>query len=41
MCEICVKLDDKMEHYLRLAYRVTDQRTLDGIEKLIAEMKAQ
>jgi hypothetical protein len=41
MCEICVELDDKIAHYQRLAYRVTDERTHDGIEKLIAEMKAQ
>ena len=41
MCETCAKLDDKIRHYQGLAYHVVDQRTLDGIEKLIAEMKTQ
>jgi len=39
--KICVKLDHKIDHYQRLACHVIDQRMLDGIGKLIAEMKAQ
>jgi FAD/FMN-containing dehydrogenase len=41
MCEKCVELDGKISHYRRLAIGITDRRTLDGIQKLIEEMKAQ
>jgi hypothetical protein len=41
MCEKCAQLDAKIEHYLRLSSRLTDQPTLEGIEKLIEQMKAQ
>jgi hypothetical protein len=41
MCDKCVELDGKIEHYQRMASRITDQLTLDGIKELIARMKAQ
>jgi hypothetical protein len=41
MCEKCVELDGKIEHYQRMASLITDQTTLDGIKELIARMKAQ
>ena len=41
MCDKCVELDGKIEHYQRLWSRITDQPTLDGIKELIARMKAQ
>jgi hypothetical protein len=41
MCEKCVELDSKIEHYQRLSSGITDQCTLDGIEELIEQMKAQ
>ena len=41
MCEKCVELDGKIEHYQRMASRMTDQATLDGIKELIKRMKAQ
>jgi FAD/FMN-containing dehydrogenase len=41
MCEKCVELDGKIEHYRRIASRITDQATLDGIKELIERMKAQ
>ena len=41
MCDKCVELDGKIEHYQRLSSTVTDQPTLDGIKELIEEMKAQ
>jgi hypothetical protein len=41
MCDKCVELDGKIEHYLRLSSRITDQTTLDGIKGLIEQMKAQ
>jgi hypothetical protein len=41
MCEKCVELDSKIEHYLLLASRITDQPILDGIKQLIERMQAQ
>ena len=41
MCDKCVELDGKIEHYERMSSRITDQPTLDGIKELIAKMKAQ
>jgi hypothetical protein len=41
MCDKCVELDGKIEHYRSLSSRITDQPTLDGIKKLIEEMNAQ
>jgi hypothetical protein len=41
MCDKCVELDGKIEHYQRMASRITDQLTLDAIKELIARMKAQ
>ena len=40
MCDVCIEIDNKIEHYRRLARQVTDQPTLDGIERLIAECYA-
>jgi hypothetical protein len=40
MCDKCAELDGKIEHYQRMASRITDQPTLDGIKELIARMKA-
>jgi hypothetical protein len=41
MCEKCIELDGKIEHYRGLLSRITDQATLDGIKQLIEEMKAR
>ena len=41
MCDKCVELDGKIEHYQRLSSTITDQRTLDGIKELVERMKAQ
>ena len=41
MCDKCVELDGKIEHYQRMASLLTDRTTLDGIKELIARMKAQ
>jgi hypothetical protein len=40
MCEKCVELDSKIEHYRLLASRLTDQSILDGIKQLIKRMQA-
>ena len=41
MCEKCLEIDAKIERYQRLAIVVTDQPTLDAIEKLKEQMKAE
>ena len=41
MCEKCVELDGKIEHYRVLASCITDQPILDGIKELIEQMQAQ
>ena len=41
MCEKCVELDSKIEHYQRMAFRITDQAMLDGIKQLIERMQAE
>jgi hypothetical protein len=41
MCEKCVELDGKIEHYRRMSSRITDQLTRDGIQKLIEQMQAR
>ena len=38
--QIFVELDGKIERYQRMASRMTDQAMLDGIKKLIEQMKA-
>ena len=41
MCEKCVELDKKIEHYERISLSIADQVTVDRIKELIAEMSAQ
>jgi hypothetical protein len=41
MCEKCVEIDGRIEHYQNLSSLVTDQRTLDAIKLLIARMEAE
>jgi hypothetical protein len=41
MCEKCVEIDSKIEHYQRMASRMTDQAMLDGIKQLIDRMQAE
>jgi hypothetical protein len=41
MCEKCVDLGNKIEHYRSIASRMTDQPTLDGIQELIERLQAQ
>jgi hypothetical protein len=39
MCEQCKELDAKIEHYQRVARNITDQKTIDGLNKLISDMQ--
>jgi hypothetical protein len=41
MCEQCVEIDKKIENYQRLASRITDQPTIDGIKGLIEQLQTQ
>jgi hypothetical protein len=41
MCDKCVELDSKIDHYRFLADRITDQLTIDGIKQLIERMQAE
>ena len=41
MCEKCVEIDEKIERYQRVSSGINDQLTIDGIKKLIEQMKAE
>jgi hypothetical protein len=41
MCDKCVELDGKIEHYRSIASKMTDPQTIDGIKALIERMEAQ
>jgi hypothetical protein len=41
MCEKCDELDRKIAHYQRLAGRIIDQQTQNGIAELLEKMKAE
>ena len=41
MCERCAELDDKIEHYSRIAGSITDQLTIERINELVKQMKAE
>ena len=41
MCEKCIELDKKIEHYRQLAERVRDPLLTEGVGQLIEEIEAQ
>jgi hypothetical protein len=41
MCDKCIELDDKIEHYERISVSINDQLTIDRIKELVEQMKAQ
>jgi hypothetical protein len=41
MCDKCVEFDKKIDHYKRLESLITDAQTIEGINKLIDDMKAE
>jgi hypothetical protein len=41
MCERCVELDAKIDHYQELARMVSDQRILDGIAEIIEKANTE
>jgi beta-phosphoglucomutase-like phosphatase (HAD superfamily) len=38
MCEQCKEIDAKIEHYQRVADRITDQTTIAGLNNLIRDL---
>jgi hypothetical protein len=41
MCDKCIELDGKIEHYERIAASISDQLTIDRIKELVEQTKAQ
>jgi hypothetical protein len=41
MCAKCVELDGKIAHYERLCKSISDQLTIDRINELVKQIKAQ
>jgi hypothetical protein len=41
MCDECVKLDQKIEHYERMIARVSDPLTTERVGKLIEDIRGQ
>jgi hypothetical protein len=41
MCDKCIQLDKKIEHYERLAGGITDELVLERLRELVREMRAQ
>jgi len=41
MCDKCIELDAKIERYQYISRMLTDQQTLDGIQKLVEQMKVE
>ena len=41
MCDKCVELDGKIEHYKRVSASINDQLTIDRIKELVEQMEAQ
>ena len=41
MCDQCIELDKKIAHFEKLAGRVLDPLTVEGLNKLSKEMRAQ
>jgi hypothetical protein len=41
MCEKCVEIDKTIAWYRKIQRSINDQKTIDGAEKLIAELEAK
>jgi hypothetical protein len=41
MCDKCIELDKKLEQYRRIASSITDQLTIDRLNKLIRDTVAE
>jgi hypothetical protein len=41
MCDKCIQLDKKIEHYERLASAMADELTVERLRESVREMRAQ
>ena len=41
MCDKCVELEKKIEHYERIRSSINDQLTVDRIKELVERMRTQ
>jgi hypothetical protein len=41
MCDKCVEIDGRIEHYRRLAAGILDQQTIEAIKRLIERLMMQ
>jgi hypothetical protein len=41
MCDKCVELDKRIEHYRKISLSISDQVTVEGIKTLIEDLQAQ
>lgn len=41
MCEKCIEIEKKIEHYRQIQRSIPDQLTVDRTEELIIELQAQ
>ena len=41
MCDKCVEIDEKIRRYQNILRSITDQATIGGAKRLIAELQAQ
>jgi hypothetical protein len=41
MCDKCVEIDGRIEHYQRLAAGILDKPTIEGIKNLIEMLRTQ
>ena len=41
MCDKCIELDDRIEHYRRISESINDQLTIDRIKELIKALQCQ
>ena len=41
MCDECIELGKKIDHYRTICARISDEKTVEAVRKLIAEMEAQ
>jgi hypothetical protein len=41
MCEKCVEIDKKTEHYRRICASISDELTINGIQALVEKLEAE
>jgi hypothetical protein len=41
MCDKCAKLDEKIEHYRKMALAIGDQLTVERIKAMMEDLQAQ